>query len=161
MLPQRLDVTDLEAGLLQPGNGGTDRGELAVREDVAVDEGAGAVRFSGMVGAAGDLVVEQPAAGHEQPVQTLGVDAVLLGADVLGHPDAGDRVERPVGDLPVVLEPDLDPVGQAGLLQPGAGQRDLLPGDGDADGGDAVVRGRVQQQRSPAAADVQQSHSGP
>ena len=34
---------------------------------------------------------------------------------MLGHPDARDRVERPIGDLAVVLHADLDPVGQSVL----------------------------------------------
>ncbi len=106
-------------------------------------------------------MVEQPAAGGQQPVQAGGVRQVLGGADVLGHADAGDGVEGAVRDLAVVLQADLDPVGETGVGDPAAGQGDLLRRDGDADRVHAVVLGGVQQQRAPAAADVQQPHAGP
>ncbi len=80
---------------------------------------------------------------------------------MLGHADAGDRVEGAVLDLPVVLEPDLHLVRQTGLGDPLPGQRDLLGRDGHPDRRDAVVPGRVQQQRTPTAAHVQQPHPGP
>ena len=74
----------------------------------------------------GDPVVEQPAAGTQQPMQSAGVDVDPLLAHVLDHADAGDRVERPVGDLAVIGHADLDPVGHAGLANPLAGQLGLM-----------------------------------
>ena len=42
---------------------------------------------------------------------------VVALADVLAHLEGGDRVERAVGDLAVVLQPDLDPVLQTALAR--------------------------------------------
>ena len=45
----------------------------------------------------------------------------LAFADVLGHADRRDRVERTVGDTPVVLDPDLDLIGHTAAARPAAG----------------------------------------
>ena len=81
-------------------------------------------------------------------------------ADVLVHADAGDPLERPVVELAVVLHADLDPVAQARLPHPFARERGLRVGERDADAAHAVVARRVDQQRAPAAADVQQPLAG-
>ena len=111
--------------------------------------------------AAGDLVVEQPPAGLEQGVQVVGVLQVPLGADVFGHTDGGDRVVRPVVDVAVVLDADLDPVGEPLLGDPLAGVGGLLLGERDADDADAVLAGGVDRHGAPAAADVEQPLPGP
>src|SRR5690606_32768760 len=113
VLADRLHVAHLEPGALQQAHGGADGGEFAVGEDVGVDERVQVVGPLVPLGAAGDLVVEQPPAGRQEAVQVAGVLQVAGGADVLGHADGGDRVEGAVGDVPVVLHPDLHPVGQA------------------------------------------------
>ena len=79
-------------------DGGAERLQLAVREDVAVDEAT--ARVSAGPGPTRDLVVEEPAARAEQPCSSAAYSRVLPGADVLGHADAGDRVERPVRRRP-------------------------------------------------------------
>ena len=80
-----------------------------------------------------------------------------LGApDVLVHADARDLVERPVGDLAVVLDPDLNAVPEAGLRDAGPGELRLRLGQRDAHRGHPELRGGVDRQRAPAAADVQQ-----
>jgi hypothetical protein len=71
-------------------------------------------------------VVEQPPAGREERVQGAGVDRELRPPHVLRHPDRGDGVVRAVGDLAVVLEPDLHPVLEARLRDPPAGEVGLL-----------------------------------
>ena len=80
---------------------------------------------------------------------------------MLGHPDRSDRVERPVDDLAVVLQSDLDRFGEPGLGDAPAGQFGLGRGDGHADCPTPSPRGGVQGQRAPAAADVEQPLPGP
>ena len=60
------------------------------------------------------------------------------------HADRGDRVERAVEDVPVVLEADLHPVGQAGVGHRLLGPLDLAAGERDPDDRRAVAPGRVQ-----------------
>ncbi len=80
----------LQAGVLasvmiRPGPG-----QLAVREDVAVEERADAWR---PVVRPGDAVVEQPAPRAEPVAQEREVRRVVADADVLGQADRADRVE--------------------------------------------------------------------
>jgi hypothetical protein len=58
-----------------------------------------------------DAVVQQATARAEQREQPVDVHPELRQPDVLEHPDRGDRVERAVVDLPVVLESDRHPIG--------------------------------------------------
>ena len=103
----------------------------------------------------GDPVVEQDAGRLEQLRERLGVAVDLVLADVLDHADARDRVERLVGDLPVVGDADLDPVGQAERGDPLAAERGLLVGDRDPENLGPVFAGRVDREAAPAAADVE------
>ncbi len=61
-------------------------------------------------------MVEQTAAGAQHARQAGGVQVDPLLADVLDHADARDRVERLAGELAIVRDADLDPVGDAGLM---------------------------------------------
>jgi hypothetical protein len=79
---------------------------------------------------------------------------------VFVHADARDLVERPVGELAVVADADLDPSGQARPLDALARRRGLGLRRRDADPAHAVALRGVQQQRAPAAADVQQPLAG-
>ncbi len=79
---------------------------------------------------------------------------------MLHHPDGADRVERAVVDVPVVLKPDLETVGKTRVGDPPPGQVCLVRRVGDADPLDSVVPGGVDQQAAPAAAYIEQSHSG-
>ena len=65
----------------------------------------------------------------------------------------------PSVDVAVVLQADLDLVGQARLGDPLLGQLGLAPGDRDADRLDPVVLGGVQHHAAPAAAHVEQAHA--
>ncbi len=156
MLPQRLHVAHLEPGAFQQHDGAADRRQFAVGEDVGVDERVDPV--AALVGERrpGDLVVEQAPSRAQQAVQPLGVLAVAGGADVLGHADGGDGVERAVRGLAVVLDADLDQVPQPLPRHPFPGVGGLLLGERDADGPHAVVAGGVQHQGAPAAADVEE-----
>ena len=79
-------------------------------------------------------------------------------ADRLDHFDRGDRVEL-LGDLAIILQPDLDPVGEARLGDLGVGPCLLLLGQRQADDADAAPR-RLDRQAPPAAADVEQPLPG-
>ena len=72
--------------------------------------------------------------GTSRPVEPVEVLAQPGPADVLEHADRADGVEGAVGDVAVVLQPDLDLVGQALGLDAGAGPSGLLGRHGDADG---------------------------
>ena len=74
---------------------------------------------------AADAVVEQPAPGAQQALQPVEVLGQLRLADVLEHADRADGVVGAVGDLAVVLHPDLDAVGQPGVGHPLLGQLGL------------------------------------
>ena len=106
-------------------------------------------------------VVQQPPSGREQREQAAEVPGELRQADMLEHPDRGDRVVGAVPNVPVVLEADLDAVGQAGL---GHGLRrplGLPPRDRDADRGDAAVARGMKDHPAPPASHVEQAHAGP
>ena len=112
---------------------------------------------------AGHLLDQHTSAGLDRVVQDLGVGAVVLLADVLTDLEGADGVEgRPagdLGDLPVVLQPDLEAVRQAALVDALVDELLLLGGDGHANDLDAVVLGGVQGKRAPAAADVEEAHA--
>ena len=71
-----------------------------------------------------------------------------------------DRVEGTVDDLPVVLHPDLDAVGQTELLHPRPPVQRLFVADRDTDHIDVVVRGGVDGHRRPTAPHVEQPAPG-
>ena len=90
------------------------------------------------------------------------VGRVLLLADVLAHLDRADRVELRslVRQFAVVLQAHLDPVGRGparrcGLRRSRAARADSVTPVALH----AVVLGGVQDQRAPAAADVEQPHA--
>jgi hypothetical protein len=79
---------------------------------------------------------------------------------VLAHLQRADGVEVvALGDLAVVLEPDLDPVLQPALGDPGVDELLLLGRDRHARHLGAEVLGGVQRQRAPAAAHVEHPHA--
>ena len=93
--------------------------------------------------------------GAQQVGEAAGVEVDPLPADVLDHADAGDRVEAGLGQLAVVGDADLDPVGDAGCRGPLPRQPGLRLGEGDPEHADAVARGGVDREAAPAAADVE------
>ena len=80
--------------------------------------------------------------------------------DVLGHADRGHRVERLAAEVAVVLQPDLDAVGEPGVGHPLAGEGGLRLADRDADDGHVVVRRGVDRHGAPAAPDVEEPSAG-
>ena len=93
--------------------------------------------------------------GRSRRGQRRGVLVDAVGADVLDHADAGDRVVGLGGQLPVIHDPDLDAVGHARLL--GAPARELRLRLRQRDAGDRhpVLAGDVDREAAPAAADVE------
>ncbi len=96
--------------------------ELPVGKDIAVDEPVPGHRRRLPSGqprrpARGppDLMVEEPPRRFQQAVEDLEVLGEAGQPDVFEHADRADRIKALTRQVPVVLEPDLDLVGQAGL----------------------------------------------
>src|SRR5690606_4173608 len=94
---QALDVDDLQAGFADRGADGHQVRQLALGEDVAVDELAGATPDRAAVGVTrGDAVVQHQPAGLYRAEQALTVQRQVGVADVLEHADADHLVETAV-----------------------------------------------------------------
>lgn len=76
---------------------------------------------------------------------------------MFGHADRRDGVVRTVPDVPVVLDPDLDPVSQSLFGDALAGERGLLGGEGHSGDLGAVLACCVHGHGAPAAADVEEA----
>jgi hypothetical protein len=100
-------------------------------------------------------VVQEQASGTEQPAQRPRVDAEVCGPDVLDHPDARDLVERPVVELAVVGHADLAPFVDTGVGGALARELRLRLRQRDPDRAHPVAPRRVDDERAPAAADVE------
>jgi hypothetical protein len=79
---------------------------------------------------------------------------------VLDHADRSDRVELLAGQIAVVGDADLDPVGDPGRCRALARERCLRLGEGDATDVDAVLARRVQRKAAPSAADIEDALAG-
>src|SRR4051812_4615119 len=100
-------------------------------------------------------MVEDPPVVDDQRAQLRRVLVDALLADVLDHADAGDRVEPLTADLTVVLDANVDLVGNAGFggtltRDPGLWLRQRDAGDVDV-----VLLRRVDDPAAPAAAYVE------
>ena len=156
VLPETLDVLDLEARPFESQLDPRERQGLPVGEDVARGEEV-------LVGVVlrverGDRVVEERPSGPKQLEERGCVEVDLVLADVLGHADARDRVKGTLRQEPVIREADLDPVGDAGGGDLLAGQLGLGRRDRRADDLRAVLAGGVDRKTPPAAPDVQDLH---
>ena len=128
--------------------------ELAVGEHVAPDEGAPPERRAARLR---DGVVEETPGRARADARRVSKYCVIRDVpDVLEHPDRGDRVEGLAAEVAVVLQPDLDPVGETRLLDPPSGQVDLLAAERHADHLRPVVACGVDGHRAPSAADVEE-----
>lgn len=159
MLPQALHVPGFEPGLLHRRHDRTDLVELTVGEHIAVDETPPGEASPPTRGAT-DRVIEEAATRSDQAVHACEVLAEAGGADVLEHPDRADRVEGAVVDVAVVLEPDLDPVSEAGVGDTIAGQLGMASRHGDPHTSNAVMLGGVQEHGAPTAADIEETIAG-
>jgi hypothetical protein len=145
-------VTDLQSAGLDQLHGLTHRPHVHVRCDERLDERAA----TGVPAAAGHLLDQHASLGLDVAAQHLDVGRVVGLADVLAHLHRRDGVVRTVGDGAVVLQPDLHPVAQTALGDPGVDERLLLGRDRDAGDLRTEVLGGVQAQRAPATADVEE-----
>jgi len=152
VIPEALDMVRLEPGTLECNLYARQMQRRAVGEHVALCE---RTRLRLSDAQARDPVVENAAAGAHEVDELARVSVDLARADVLHHADAPDRVEGPVVDGAVVLDPDFDPVGQAAFRDPLARELGLRLRECDADDADAVVLGGVDGEAAPAAADVE------
>ena len=158
MLAQVLLVTDLESGGVHDAHDVSRAGELAVGEDVTVDEAVLVVTLLAVIGTR-DRVIEHATERLELGVRECEVRRVVLATDVLGEPDRADGVELGLGHVAVVAEAHLSAALEAALLDGVLGECRLLLGERDADRLDAVVLGGVHDHAAPAAADVEQGHA--
>ena len=106
-------------------------------------------------------MVQQSALRHEHGTQRREVLVELAVADVLGHADRRDRVELLAGELAIVLQPDLDPIGHTRLgdalaVRSSAWARLMVMPTTCASWCERGVDGH----RAPAAADVEQPCTG-
>ena len=156
VLAQALHVAHLEVGALDRGDHVAQRQQFTVGEDEGTDE-----RPTWSAGARppDDLVVEQSPARHQQPVQRASVLLPSFRPEVFGHADARDGVERLVDDVTPVLHPNVDKVGDTLVDHALARILGLLLRQRDTDRLNAVLFGRVHDERPPPAPDVEQPHA--
>ena len=136
-----------------------ERRQQRAGEDVALDPVLLApVALEALVGHPDHLDRGEPAGG-EQPVAGGEEGWVLRVADRLEHLDRGDLRELSL-ERAVVLEADLDAVGEAGRRDALAGELELLLGERDAGDPRPVLAGRHQREAAPAAADLEHVVAG-
>ena len=102
-------------------------------------------------------MVQQTAVRPQRGSQHREVLVDALTAHVLGHADRGDGIEGLSPKVPIVLEADLDTIGESGVDHAPTGQFGLRRADRDADDSRTVVLGGVHRHRSPTATDVEQA----
>src|SRR6267378_4952357 len=137
--------------------------ELPMREHVAVDEFPRPQPYPAVVGIAGrDAVIhDQPALG-EQRADFGEIGLEMAQAHMLEHADARDPVENALArNIAVVLQAHLAAALEPFLPNPLRGEFILVPAERDARRAGAVFLGRAQNQRAPAAADVQEPLAWP
>ena len=78
-------------------------------------------------------MVEEPALVRSSPRRMPKYSAVRALPTCSNMPMDEMASKRSLAEVPVVLQPDLHPVGHPGLLRPAAGPRRLLLADRDAD----------------------------
>src|SRR5215216_795944 len=152
VVAESLHVLDLEPGALERKLDARQRQWVAVGEDVTLRERPG---FRGLRIEARDAVVKQPSAAGQHAPELLCVDVDLRLPDVLDHADAGDRIELLALQLTVVLDADVDLLGQAGSFRSFARHARLRLRQRDAGDVDVVLLGGVQDPAAPAAAHVE------
>ena len=154
---EALHVLRLEPGALERELDPRQVQRRGVREHVALRERA---RLGIAHAQPRDAVVQHPPAGLHESRHLARVDVDLVGAHVLDHPDARHRVERLAGEVAVVHHPDVHAVREAALLGAPARERGLGLRQRDSHHVHTVVRGGVEREAAPAAADVEHALAG-
>jgi hypothetical protein len=108
-----------------------------------------------VVAASRHLLNQHAAAGSRAFVQGARIGGVIALAHVLTHFDGRDRVERLIGQRPVVLDADLDPIVEAPLAARHIDVGLLLSREGEAHDLSAVVHRGMQTQRAPTTSDIE------
>ena len=159
MLPQVLLVDDLEAGVVQRRLDEPGRGEVAVGEDVSVEELVRSGPVVRLVLGDRDLVVEQAAGRLEQLEHLIEVVAVVLRAHMFHHAHRGDAVEVSFRHFAVVHHAQLGQILQPFAPDPLLTVLDLLVRQRYAQCLDAAL-GCGDDQSAPAASDVEHAVAG-
>src|SRR5258706_131947 len=157
MTPQRLRVRNLELRLRHLAKHERKMRELPVREHEVVDEFPRAQPHPAVVGIArGDAVIHDDPALGEQRADFREIGLEMAQAHMLEHADARDLVECALArNIAVVLQAHLAAALESLFLDPLRGEFVLIPAERDPRRPGAVLLGRAQDQRAPAAADVQ------
>jgi hypothetical protein len=107
-------------------------------------------------------MVEEESARAEQRPRSSEELAQLCTGDVLEHPHRGDLVERLLAlELAVVDDLDSGAVRDARAFDSIARPRRLLLAERDPDGFRSLALGRVNDEPTPTAADVEQAVAAP
>ena len=162
MLPQALEIADLEPGAFRCGECRRDRDHAAVREHVPVDErvSRSALCSKSMRRAMPWLTKTPP--GRRSACARAKNSGSRCSGDLLEHADGNDLVVR-LRLVEQSIVDDVDPaaVGQARGGDPFPRELGLAFADGDPDSLDAEALRRVRDQPAEAAADVEQTLAGP
>src|SRR5882762_8791873 len=162
MTPQRFGVRNLEARERHLAKNERKMRELPMREHVAVDEFPRTQPHPAVVGIAGRdaMIHDEPALGEQRP-DFREISLEMAQAHVLEHADARDLVEDALArNIAVVLQAHLAAALEPLLPDPLRGEFVLVPAERDARRPGAEFLGRAQNQRAPAAADVQKPLPG-
>src|SRR6266852_3412524 len=157
MTPQRLGVRNLEPRARHLAKHEREMRELPVREHVLVDEFPRPQPHPAVVGVArSDAVIHDEAAFGQQRADFREIGREMTQADMLEHADARDLVEDALArNIAVVLQAHLAAALEPLLPNPLRGEFVLVSAERDARGPGTVFLGRAQDERAPAAADVQ------
>ncbi len=162
MLAQRLGIDDFETLLRHPGDDLRHVHELAAREDVIFDEVAKAaaqtVRPERIVR---DAVVQHEPARRQDPPDLAEILGKPRNPYMLEHADARDLVvERVLRQVEIVAQLDAHAATESACGDLAFHVLELVARQRDPGRVDAVHFGRPEQQRSPAAADVEEPLAG-
>src|SRR5262245_13961437 len=156
---EALDVEDLPSRSLLLGHGLGEAGQVAIREDVPVEE----LRLAGglPVELVRDPMVQVQAAIVQHLADPSEEARVVGDPHVLDDPDGRDLVVAGAGgEVPDVQVLHLAPAGQALSRDAGLGPLRLLPGERHPVGAHAMVLGGPDGEAAPAAADVEHGLAG-
>src|SRR6266849_10822471 len=161
--PQRLGVGNLEPRERHLAKHERKMRELPVREYVAVDEFPRTQPHPAVIGIARrDAVIHDEPALGQQRSDFREISLEMEQADMLEHADARDLVENALArNIAVVLQANLAAALEPLFPDPPRGEFVLIPAEGDARCPGAILLGRAQDERTPAAADVQKPLARP
>src|SRR5712692_6002076 len=163
MTPQRLGVRNLEPRARHLAKHEREMRELPVREHVLVDEFPRPQPHPAVVGVArSDAVIHDEPAFGQQRADFREISLEMAQAHMLEHADARDLVEDALArNIAIVLQAHLAAALEPLFPDPPRGEFMLIPAERDAGRPGTVFLGRAQDERAPAAADVQKPLARP